>query len=106
MKNLTYDKLEMQKYLRDRNIYPKTAKLIFDLRTSTSFVKMNFKSRYGNNPLCPAENCDKQDTQEHLIEHVETQAKVIYTNLFSTSPEEILQVANVLKQGLDQSPVK
>ena len=43
----------------------------------------------------------KLDTQEHLIEHVEIQSKVTYGNLFSTSPGEILEVANVLKQGLD-----
>ena len=43
---------------------------------------MNFKSKFGNHLIC---DCDKQDTQEHLIEHVETQSKVIYSNLFDKS---------------------
>ena len=96
MKNLSYTKLEMQNYLKDKNIYPETAKLIFTLRTSMSALKWTSK----HDLICPVELCAKEDSQEHLLDHVENGSTVQYSKLFSEYSEENLMVANVLKQGL------
>ena len=62
MKNLKYNKLQMQPYLRSNNISLQKKKILFKARTNMLNVKWNF----GNKVLCPLCKLD-DDTQEHLL---------------------------------------
>ena len=62
VKNIPYEKLEMQKYLGNDNIFTNRKKLIFKIRTNMINVGWNF-GRHVQCPLCLKEN----DDQGHLI---------------------------------------
>ena len=100
MNGLKYSELNIQNYLKSRDIYPKIAKSIFKYRTRMSNVKMNFKSHNQNNLQCPFPQCNENDSQEHLIEHSETTDLNIYSKLFSTNAKDNLTVINLLEKTM------
>ena len=75
MKNLSYSTLEMQDYLKCKDISVKQAKILFRVRTRMEKFGENFKAGKETKP-CPV--CDEsEDTQSHSF-----QCKVVTTNIF------------------------
>ena len=67
MDRLNYKNLEMQKYLKSKNIYPDVAKNIYKFRTFMGEAKRNFKTQYLNDLKCSQPQCEEEETQEHLL---------------------------------------
>ena len=67
MKNINYDNLKMQTYLKSDNTLSNDKKfLLFKLRTRMTKLKMNFKNMYVDQicPLCWLH----EDSQSHIME--------------------------------------
>ena len=68
-------------------------------------AKGNFRTKYLNNLQC--EQCDEEETQEHLLQHVELPAEfesssVIFDKLFSCDPKDNQMVASLLQKAIDE----
>ena len=65
LKDLCYEDLKMQEYLKSSDLKISERKLLFQLRTRMIDVKENFKHAYPDHvcPLCGCEN----DSQQHLL---------------------------------------
>ena len=74
MSNLTYTNLEIQEYLKKKDITPTQAKIVFKFRTRMEKFSENFK---GGKPTkqCPIRT-ETEDTQEHSFK-----CKVINMNI-------------------------
>ena len=99
--NLSYEKLEMQPYLRDGILNCKEARLLFTLRTRMVDVGCNFKNKASL--LCPL--CSvASDDQQHLLLctkiHSETMPDVSYNDIFGTDTCKMKPVLKVLKKSL------
>ena len=74
MNNLEYYTLEMQEYLKDKQISTSQAKMLFKFRTRMAYFSDNFKGGYPTKP-CPL--CGlSDDTQSHSF-----QCKIINENI-------------------------
>ena len=114
-KNLKYEKLEMQSYFKNKNVFKKDAKVIYKFQTyMATGVKMNFKSQFTEDLKCPECKSDNvisdtstipDDTQEHLLQHSEiakTQSvEEFYMKLFVGTDREKLEVAKLLQKCID-----
>ena len=72
MSRLSYEKLNLQKYLKTPMISTKEAKLIYKYRTRMANVKTNFKFMYPLEDLSCPDCLIHLDTQKHLLNHAET----------------------------------
>ena len=67
MKEIEYDKLETQQYMRSPLFTNDEVNLLFAIRSRFIDCKMNFKNKYDKNNL----NCsvceEEEETQEHLL---------------------------------------
>ena len=61
-KNLKYEFLEREQYVS--KLPPKTARLVFKIRTSMIDVKTNFKSKYADDMTC------RIDLEEETLDHL------------------------------------
>merc|ERR1712115_259752 len=66
LKNLSYEKLEMQDYIKNKNMSNKEKQLLFSLRTKTYNVRNNFKNRFKGNLNCLL-GCNQLEDQEHVF---------------------------------------
>ena len=64
LKNLNYDKLKMQEYLKENMFSTSDARLIFRFRTRMAPFKENFKGSHQNN-LCPL--CEEHPDDQNLL---------------------------------------
>ena len=99
VKHIKYQKLEMQKYMKDSKFSINNIKLLFKLRTRMVQVKRNFKSAYLSLvcDLCKLE----EDSQYHLLscevllqkcQELYNDVSVEYDDLFSTSEKQLQAV--------------
>ena len=107
MERLHYNKLEMQPYLKSKNIFPDEAKKIYKFRTFMGEAKRNFRTKYLNNLQCEHEQCDEEETQEHLLKHIELPVEcestsVMFDKLFSCDPKDNQKVASLLQKAIDK----
>lgn len=66
LSRLSYNKLNMQSYLKDGVMGSHDSRLLFQFRTRMVDVGENFKNYHGRSPLCPL--CkEASDDQEHLL---------------------------------------
>ncbi len=99
--NLSYDKLEMQSYLRDGVLNCKEARLLFSFRTRMVDVGCNFKNKASL--LCPL--CSvASDDQQHLLLctkiHNAMVPVVSYNDIFGTDTYKMKVVLEELKKAL------
>ena len=73
LKNLKYEFLERQQYVT--KLPPKTAKLVFKIRTSMIDVKTNFKSKYADDMTCRICGLE-EETFDHLFRCDKYKSKV------------------------------
>ena len=71
VRDIKYNKLEIQPYLKSTQFSNDDVSLLAALRTHTvRGIRVNFKKLYNNNTLCPLKcspSSPQQDTQEHLL---------------------------------------
>ena len=79
VQNIIFNELKPQTYIT--YLSNDEIKLLFRLRTRTTEVKCNFKTKFKENLLCIL-GCSEEDTQEHLL-----QCKYIIENLIDTQQE-------------------
>ena len=65
LKELEYEKLECQNYLRSSELETREKKLLFQIRTRMIDVKANFKNHYSD-IFCPL-GCENEDDQTHVL---------------------------------------
>ena len=70
MKQLTYDKFQMQEYLTSSEFNRDEIKLLYSLRSKTYLAKANFKNMNKGNLKCVFQ-CDQIETQEHIFQNCE-----------------------------------
>ena len=70
MKQLTYDKFQMQEYLTNGEFNRDEIKLLYSLRSKTYLAKANFKNMNKGNLKCVFQ-CDQIETQEHIFQNCE-----------------------------------
>ena len=105
VKELNYEKLEMQSYLKSNLFYQDEAKLIFKLRSNMIKVKQNFSRMYKNNMNCRICDDDTED-QKHLLSCVglKKEDEIVhnekYSFMFSKRNEEIKEIAIIFKEKL------
>ena len=68
IKNISYKKFEMQKYLKSKLFSNEEIELLNKLRAKMIDVKVNFSSMYKNNLKCSIDGCLLDESQEHLIQ--------------------------------------
>jgi len=66
LKNLSYERFEIQDYIKNKNISNKEKQLLFSLRTKTYNVRNNFKKRFKGNLNCRL-GCNLLEDQEHVF---------------------------------------
>ena len=108
MKNLKYNKLEIQKYFLPSSYKtsPLTTKFIFQARTRMLNLKLNFKNT-NQTDICDL--CGQHsDNQEQLLTRPALSSdqdlvneQLVYNDLFNTEYEKILTIAQVLKCKYD-----
>ena len=105
MRDLHYDKFEMQPYFKDKRINPKIPRNIFKYQTRSSDVKTNFKTYYKDDLECPFPDCLAIDNQVRLLEHTDDNIENpedFYRKLFSLNPDDNLQVIRLLVSSMDK----
>ena len=70
-------------------------------------AKRNFRTKYTNNLKCAQPLCDEEETQEHLLQHVELPkdcgpTSLLFDKLFSSDPEDNQMVAKLLQKAIDK----
>ena len=103
MKDLTYNKLEMRKYLKISDKW--SASTAYKFRTRMSEIGENFHGKYGMKPSCPMVDCIEIDTQKHLSDCIVLQSETglvpeedfNYSDLFGEEPEKVIRVAKYLE---------
>ena len=106
LKDLCYEELKMQEYLKSSSLQIGEKKLLFQLRTRMLDVKENFKHAYPDHvcPLCGSEN----DSQQHLLDCVtisEDASSMIdpnvkYSDLFSNDVSKQAQITRLFRSQL------
>ena len=109
LKDLFYDELKMQDYLKSSNLQISEKKLLFQLRTRMVDVKENFKHAYTEHvcPLCESEN----DSQQHLLDCVtisKDSSSMIdpylrYSDLFSSDVSKQAQITRLFRSQLKKT---
>ena len=115
VRNIEYNEVKTQEYLKSEKITEKESKLLFSLRTRTvAGVKANFPGMFVDTH-CPFECVDKDgipmpDTQEHMLD-CERQASldktidplrsVKYDDIFSKNCDKMKQAANMFARLLE-----
>ena len=93
IKNINYETLKCQDYLKSSMFSNTDVNTLFSLRSRMIECKVNFKSKHQNNNLkCKFCKTDEDDSQEHLLECIElarrhkgksmTKEKVEYQDIF------------------------
>ena len=82
VKNLEYERLEIQNYLVSSQLKTTEKKLLFQLRTRMVDVRVNFKNRHSDT-ICPV--CGlSEDEQNHVLE-----CKVLLSNISDITTEKV-----------------
>ena len=66
VKNIIYDKLNPQTYIKNNELSNEEVRLLFRLRSETTDVKLNFKTKFKDDLSCSL-GCSEDETQEHLL---------------------------------------
>ena len=93
---ISHDALELQPYLSPTVLEVSEAKLLFQLRSRMTNVKVNFRNKYSN-IICPV--CDveaSEDSQQHVFECIEilknknivAQDNILYSHIFDKDVEK------------------
>ena len=93
MEKLTYVKLQMQEYLREKKFTIEEKRMVFRMRTQMENFKINFKSSYSDLtcPFC----LSHEDTQEHSFRCKEIQINNQKINLYKNIFEETINLDTV-----------
>ena len=57
----------MQNYLKSNLFSDYETEFLFKLRSETTELKSNFKTKYNNNVKCSINGCDSEEKQEHIF---------------------------------------
>jgi hypothetical protein len=78
MKDLHYQKLEMQSYMKNGSFNQEEIKLLFSLRSKSYPAKINYKKMNKGNLKCTF-YCNSDETQEHIFQHCQPiQSRISY----------------------------
>ena len=101
MMNLDYSSLEMQEYLKDKNISVPQAKTLFKVRTRMEQFGENFK---GGRPTKPCPICEAStDTQSHsfqcnvINENITVDGKYLDIFNFKVDKKVAKTIENIVK---------
>ena len=104
LKNIKYQKLEMQKYLQCKELTTKQKKIIFKARTGMLPVSFNFGGKD------PCKLCDlSDDTDRHLLDcvvikmccpSVMENADTVYNHIYSSNIDDMKKVSKLLLSAL------
>ena len=96
MKNLSYNELKMQSYLKLKNVSTAEKKILYKFRTR--MINVNFNSGLKVScPICSKEN----DTQEHLFtceELIEESDIFDCQHIFSVNNSQIVKAAQLCRK--------
>ena len=67
IKNIKYRKLKMQKYLMSNLFSNEEIELLRKIRAKMLNLKVNFSSLYKNNLKCSMDECQVEESQEHIM---------------------------------------
>ena len=96
MKNISYEHLELQKYLNHPKFGQKEIKLMCLLRSKTHPAKFNFRKMNKNDLKCSFQ-CNTVETQEHIFE----QCQPIHTQLKKPAIVQLSKLFGSLSEQLD-----
>ena len=104
-KEVQYNKLETQKYLRpESNLSLTMMRRIFQLRTRNLLIKRNFPNKFSD-WSCVVPECDKEDSQPELLkcEYLDPKSTIgqngiEYDDLFSDSVEKQVLITRIIYQ--------
>ena len=78
MKDVDYDKFEMQSYMKSSKLNLDEIRLLFALRSKSYPAKMNYKKMNKGNLKCTF-LCDSEETQDHIFESCQPiQSRISY----------------------------
>ena len=105
LENNSYDKLELQNYLKSKEITIRQKKLLFRLKTR--MVKVGFN--YGRKvlcPLCQLHNDDQQGLLKCVLIKLNCKELYIkkdekYENIFSKNTEELKKIAILMQKIIE-----
>ena len=106
LSRLSYNKLNMQSYLKDGVMGSHDSRLLFLFRTRMVDVGENFKNYHGRSPLCPL--CkEASDDQEHLllcpkIHDGGTIPNTLYSDIFTDDTTKMAAVIKPLRDALSK----
>ena len=105
LKNITYNELKMQPYLKSSLVSTNQAKQLFRFRTRMSNVKCNFKSKYSKEGLlCPLPGCLEIEDDKHLLncniaDSARQDIKMDFMKLYSSNVKEQIILIGLLVSG-------
>ena len=95
LKNLSYEKFEIQDYIKNKNISNKEKQLLFSLRTRSYNVKNNFKNRFKGKLNCRL-GCNHLEDQEHVFVYCKFIPSLItieeYSCIYGSITDQIVSI--------------
>ena len=95
LKNLSYEKFEIQDYIKNKNISNKEKQLLFSLRTRSYNVKNNYKNRFKGNLNCRL-GCNHLEDQEHVFVYCKFIPSLItieeYSCIYGSITDQIVSI--------------
>jgi hypothetical protein len=65
--NIKYKKLQIQSYLKSKLFSNHEINILFRLRSRTTELKSNFKTKYFDQLECSVKGCSQEESQEHVF---------------------------------------
>ena len=77
IQSIKYKKLKMQSYLKSRLFSNNEIEILFRLRSRTTELKSNFKTKYLDQLQCSVKGCSQEESQEHVFSSCHTLLKLL-----------------------------
>ena len=108
VKHINHDKLELQEYLKSKNVYSiQEAKFLMSLRSRMLDVKANYENKYYDTSCVACKS--PEENQEHLLQCAElcennqiVGTLPVYTDIFGTEVEKMLTVARLIQKSFNR----
>ena len=99
VKNILYEKLNPQTYIKNNELSNEEVRLLFRLRSETTDVKHNLKTKFKDDLSCSL-GCSEEETQEHLLH-----CKPLYDKL-SDEQQNIVEYNDIFNDKKQSAAVK
>ena len=89
IKDMKYDKFELQQYLKSSLFSNYEIEMLAKLRSKMVDVKANFSTKYSNNLECSIKDCVLEENQEHIMSNCQSIQNKLKFNIKNVTLNDI-----------------